>query len=76
MPLDQWMRGPLKEQLVDMCNSDYLKRQGIFDEVYMNHFLKKYLATGDKGSGTGENYSRIMWAFFVLQQWYQTYMRV
>lgn len=73
VPLDQWMRGPLKEQLVDMCNTDYLAKQGIFDASYMNQFLQRYLETGDKGSGTGENYSRLMWAFFVFQQWYQKY---
>lgn len=73
VPLDHWMRGPLKEQLVDMCNKDYLIKQGIFDASYMNQFLQRYLETGDKGSGTGENYSRLMWAFFVFQQWYQKY---
>ena len=68
------MRGPLKDQLVDMCNVDYLKKQGIFAAAYVNQFLEEYLKTGDKGSGTGSNYSRMMWAFFTFQQWYQTYM--
>ena len=74
VPLDKWMRGPLREQLTDMCQTDYLKRQGIFDAEYMNDFVKRYLQTGDKGAGSGENYSRIMWAFFVFQQWFQYYM--
>ncbi|MBQ6786564.1 MAG: asparagine synthase (glutamine-hydrolyzing) [Lachnospiraceae bacterium] len=74
VPLDQWLRGPLKEQLMDMCNMDYLKKQGIFAAAYVNQFLEEYLKTGDKGSGTGSNYSRMMWAFFTFQQWYQTYM--
>lgn len=74
VPLDQWLRGPLKEQLTDMCNMDYLKKQGIFDAVYVNQFLGEYLETGDRGAGTGSNYSRLMWAFFTFQQWYQTYM--
>ena len=74
VPLDSWMRGPLKEQLTDMCNMDYLKRQGIFDAVYVKQFLQEYLQTGDKGSGTGSNFSRMMWAYFVFQQWYETYV--
>ncbi len=74
VPLDSWLRGPLKEQLTDMCNMEFLKRQGIFEAEYVNQFLQEYLQTGDKGSGTGSNYSRMMWAFFVFQQWYQTYM--
>lgn len=74
VPLDQWLRGPLEEQLTDMCNVDYLKKQGIFDAGYVNQFLQEYLKSGDKGSGTGSNYSRMIWAFFTFQQWYQTYM--
>jgi asparagine synthase (glutamine-hydrolysing) len=75
VPLDKWLRGPLKEQLTDMCEQQYLKKQGIFDAQYINSFLKGYIDTGDKGPRTGANYSRLMWAFFVFQQWYETYMR-
>ena len=75
VPLDKWLRGPLKEQLLDMCSADYLKRQGIFHADYVNSFLQQYLQKGDKGSGTGGNYSRMVWALFAFQQWYQTYMR-
>lgn len=73
VPLDQWMRGPLKEKLIDMCNVEFLRRQGIFDPDYVNEFLQEYLQTGDKGSGTGSNYSRLMWAFFTFQQWHEAY---
>lgn len=74
VPLDKWMRGPLKEQLVDMCNVDYLKKQGIFDAAYVNKFIQEYLRTGDKGPASGANYSKTAWSFFVFQQWYRTYM--
>lgn len=74
VPLDKWMRGPLKEQLVDMCNVDYLKRQGIFDAEYVNKFIQEYLRTGDKGPASGANYSKTAWSFFVFQQWYRAYM--
>ena len=75
VPLDKWLRGPLKEQLLDMCSAEYLKRQGIFNADYVNSFLQQYLQKGDKGSGTGGNYSRMVWALFAFQQWYQAYMR-
>ena len=75
VPLDKWMRGPLKEQLSDMTDSTYLKQQGIFDAAYMQQFMQEYFATGDKGPGTGANYSRIVWAFFMFQKWYETYMK-
>lgn len=75
VPLDKWLREPLKEQLMDMCSPDSLRKQGIFDAAYTNSFVNEYMQTGDRGAGTGENYSRMLWAFFVFQQWYQTYMK-
>jgi asparagine synthase (glutamine-hydrolysing) len=74
VPLDKWMRGPLKEQLIDMCSVDYLKKQGIFDAQYVNTFINEYLRTGDKGPASGGNYSKTAWSFFAFQQWYRYYM--
>lgn len=73
VPLDQWLRGPLKEQLTDMCSRDFLKRQGIFDADFMADMIENYLRTGDGGPATGENYSKLSWSFFAFQQWYQSY---
>ena len=74
VPLDKWLRGPLKEQLTDMCDNGYLKRQGIFCNEAVNALVGEFLKTGDYGSGSGRNYSRLVWAFFVFQQWYRHYM--
>lgn len=74
VPLDKWLRGPLKEQLLDMCNTDMLKRQEIFNADYVPLMISEYISTGDGGSGSGRNYSRLVWAFFVFQQWYDYYM--
>ena len=74
VPLDKWMRGPLKERLVDMCSVEYLKKQGIFDAAYVNRFIHEYLRTGDKGPATGSNFSKTAWSFFAFQLWYQYYM--
>ena len=74
VPLDKWMRGALKEQLMDLCNSNYIKRQGIFDAEYINEFIADYMKKGDGGSGTGSNYSRLIWSYFVFQQWYNFYI--
>ena len=74
VPLDKWLRGPLKEQLLDYCSQDLLKAQNIFETEKVQQFMRHYLETGDKGSGTGANYSRFVWAYFVFQKWYQEYM--
>ena len=74
VPLDQWMRGPLKEQLLDVSESSFLCNRGIFDSKYVNQFVQKYLTSGDGKSGSGTRYSRIVWAFLMFQQWYKAYM--
>ena len=74
VPLDKWLRGPLREQLLAMTDRNYLIQQGIFDGEYVPKMIREYLSTGDGGSGTGRNYSRLVWAFFVFQQWYGYYM--
>jgi asparagine synthase (glutamine-hydrolysing) len=71
VPLDKWMRGPLKEQLLSYADQDFLKKQGLFDAAYVNKFVGDYITTGDGGRASGSNYSKIAWSFFVFQQWYQ-----
>lgn len=73
VPLDKWLRGPLKEQLLDFSSYDYLDRQGIFDAAYTSDMIQSYIKTGDAGPATGANYSKLTWSFFVFQQWYQHY---
>ncbi len=75
VPLDKWLRGPLKERLLDMANHDFLVKQGIFDADYVNGMLVNYMKTGDGGPATGANYSKVLWSYFVFQQWYSTYMK-
>ena len=75
VPLDKWLRGPLKEQLQDYCNVDYLRSQGLFDPEYTNKAINDYLITGDAGPATGANYSKLSWSFFVFQQWYEAYIK-
>jgi len=73
VPLDKWLRGPLREQLLDYSAPDFLKKQGIFDDRYVSAMIREYLQTGDGGPATGANYSKLAWSFYVFQQWYRYY---
>lgn len=70
VPLDKWLRGPLKEQLLDYSSYDFLDKQGIFDAAYTSELIHSYIKTGDAGPATGANYSKLSWSFFVFQHWY------
>lgn len=73
VPLDKWLRGPLKEKLLDYSSYDFLKKQSIFDSAYVSEMIQSYIRTGDGGPATGANYSKLSWSFFVFQQWYEAY---
>jgi asparagine synthase (glutamine-hydrolysing) len=76
VPLDSWLRGPLRDTLERYAGEQYLKEQGIFDASYVHRFVQHYLETGDGGDHTGANFSGITWSFFVFQQWYEQYKEV
>jgi len=76
VPLDKWLRGPLKDKLLDMTNEDFLVRQNIFDSKYVISMVRDYLEKGDGGPATGRNYSKLVWSFFVFQQWYGKYFEL
>ncbi len=73
VPLDQWLRGPLKEQLLAYSEKDYLEKQGIFCADYVSDMIREYLRTGDGGPATGANYSKLSWSFYIFEQWYRHY---
>lgn len=74
VPLDSWLRGALREQLLDYTNTDFLKQQGIFKEKETRELINNYLKNGDKGAGSGANLSRMIWGYFVFQKWYERYI--
>ncbi|MDE7247870.1 MAG: asparagine synthase (glutamine-hydrolyzing) [Lachnospiraceae bacterium] len=73
VPLDKWLRGSLKERLLCYTDYDFVKRQNIFDASYVSKMVENYMETGDRGASTGENYSGLIWAYFVFQQWYESF---
>lgn len=73
VPLDKWLRGPLKERLLCYSDYDFVKRQNIFEPSCVSEMMKDYVETGDRGPSSGKNYSGLAWAYFVFQQWYESF---
>ncbi len=74
IPQDKWLRGPLKEKVMDYTERSFLIRQGIFNPDETSKFVNTYMKTGDLGKWSGANYSKIVWAYFMFQQWYMKYI--
>lgn len=73
-PIDQWLRGPLRQQLINYTNRDFIIGQGIFNADEIKKFIDSYLLSGDTGRWSGKNYSKIVWPYFTFQQWYCKYI--
>ena len=73
IPLDKWMRGTLKERILDWTSKDFLVRQGIFEADETINLIHQYMERGDQGKWSGANFSKIVWPYFIFQQWYVQY---
>ena len=74
VPVDKWLRNQLREQLESYIDDAFLRRQGIFHVENTRKIVSDYIKNGDRGKDSGANYSKIVWPYFVFQQWYEAYM--
>lgn len=70
VPIDTWLRGLLKNELLEYIDGEFLKHQGIFHVANTQKFILDYLDSGDLGKWSGANYSKVVWPYFIFQQWY------
>ena len=75
VPMDAWLRGPMKDKLIDYSDVSFLKNQNVFDAEYASKFIRNYIEKGDGGPATGANYSKLAWSFFNFQMWYEKWMK-
>lgn len=67
VPIDHWFRNELKEEMLELLNSEMIQKQGIFDYDYIKTVIDEHL------SGKKNRKSEI-WTLFVFQRWYQEMM--
>ena len=60
IPQDRWLRGPLKERVMDYTAPDFLKRQGLFDADKTYRFVRSYMEKGDQQKWSGQNFGHIL----------------
>jgi asparagine synthase (glutamine-hydrolysing) len=62
IPLDDWLRGPLKSWASDLLASDRLDRQGWFDTQRVGRIWAEHL-------GGGRNHGSWLWNVLTVQAW-------
>jgi len=68
IPLGAWMRGDLKNFVLETLAPERLQRHGYFDDRFIRGILKEHFA----GS---HNHRQLLWPLIIFQNWYDRYLR-
>ncbi len=62
IPLNEWLKGPLKEWSMDKLNLKKIKQEGYLNDMQVKYYLENHLS-GKK------DFSRELWNIIVFQSW-------
>ncbi|WP_085909917.1 asparagine synthase (glutamine-hydrolyzing) [Kiloniella majae] len=65
IPIDNWLRGPLKSWSNDLLSEQYLQKQGLLNSSLVQEKLQQHQA------GT-HNWQHQLWAILMLQSWLES----
>jgi asparagine synthase (glutamine-hydrolysing) len=64
VPVGDWMRSELKDELLHFTEKDFIKKQKIFNHNYISNLVNKHI------NGSQDNTFRV-WTFYCFQKWYK-----
>jgi len=68
IPIKNWLQNELKPMMMDVLSPDRIKREGLFNESYVELLKKEHL----DGS---QNHSHRLWALMVFEIWMDKYLK-
>ena len=69
VPLAKWLRGPLKNEILQYSDEKFLRDQGLFDIGGIQKLIS------DQENNNKIIYSSILWSFYVFQRWWIQYCK-
>ncbi|HKV89083.1 MAG TPA: asparagine synthase (glutamine-hydrolyzing) [Candidatus Dormibacteraeota bacterium] len=66
IPVAEWFRGPLKEQLLSVLSDERVRREGFFQPAEVQRLIADHLA------GRRDNRKQL-WTLFAFQMWHEGY---
>lgn len=66
IPIADWLRGPFKERLLDVCSSDTLRSQGIFNPDFVLQMIRAHLTST-------RDHRKELWTILIFQEWYRNW---
>jgi asparagine synthase (glutamine-hydrolysing) len=67
IPVADWFRGPLKEQMLSVLSPDRIVRKGLFDPASVARLI------GDHLDGRRDNRKQL-WTLFAFELWHEGYV--
>ena len=67
IPLDAWLRGPLKEFVLDTLSENPLRAAGYLNHTFVSRILDEHM----QGR---QNHRQLLWPLVVLEFWRQRYL--
>lgn len=68
VPIDAWLKGPLKEWAMDLLSDHRIKDQGIFKPDIIQYYVNDYF------SGKYSNHNNL-WSLLMYQSWHSHYIQ-
>lgn len=73
VPLERWIKGPLRERLIEACDKKLITEQGIFDYYNLTKLMERYFS--NSGDVAERSYiTRLLWSILIFQNWYRQYI--
>src|SRR5262245_53144956 len=67
VPLDSWLRGPLRRAMLDRLDPERLSQLGLFQPVAVNRLIDEHLAGR-------RNHRKVLWALMMFEAWREHYL--
>jgi asparagine synthase (glutamine-hydrolysing) len=64
VPVGDWLRSFLKDELIYFCNKSFIKEQNLFNYSFIEQLVNRHL------SGQEDNTFKV-WTYFCFQKWYK-----
>lgn len=64
VPVGDWLRTFLKDELIYLCNKSFIEEQNIFNYSFINQLVNRHL------NGQEDNTFKV-WTYFCFQKWYK-----
>lgn len=69
LPMDQWLRGPLKRLVLEYLNDDVVRSRGLFDPVVLKGLVNRHL------EGRAD-ISLPIWSLITLEVWFREFIDI